>query len=205
MDLDEKNIKIEKLLRQIKSCQRCELFKTRTNVVPGDGDINSSVMFIGEAPGSNEDLKGKPFVGRAGDILNRLLTSINLTREQIYICNILKCRPPGNRNPLPKEIEACQGSLEIQLKVINPKVICTLGNFSTEYILKRFKLPLSKISAIHGKVYEVEIESGTVYIIPLFHPAVATYNVKKIDEMLIDMKSVSKIIQDQKLLMGANS
>src|SRR3989338_2420503 len=106
MDLAQKKQKIEQLRKKIAACQRCDLHKTRTNTVPGEGDVNAKVMMIGEAPGRNEDLKGKPFVGRAGDILETLLNSIGLSREEIYLCNILKCRPPDNRNPLSTEIQA---------------------------------------------------------------------------------------------------
>jgi DNA polymerase len=142
-------------------------------------------MFIGEAPGKNEDLQGKPFVGRAGDVFDKLLSSIGLTREQIYLCNILKCRPPDNRNPLSSEIRACVGSLDIQIKIVNPKVIGTLGNFSTAYIFEKFNIPTAKISSVAGKVIDVKTLFGPLKIVPVFHPAVATYNVHK-TELLIE-------------------
>ena len=141
-------------------------------------------MFIGEAPGRNEDLQGKPFVGRAGDVFDTLLGSIGITRDQIYLCNILKCRPPNNRNPLSSEISACVGSLDVQIKVINPKVIGTLGNFATTYVFEKFNIPPAKISAVAGRVIEVETPFGSKKIVPVFHPAVATYNVHKTDLLI---------------------
>ena len=184
MDLTEQKSRIEKLRKQIAGCTRCSLHQTRTHTVPGEGDINADIMFIGEAPGKNEDLEGKPFVGRAGDIFDKLLKSIDLTREQIYLCNILKCRPPDNRNPLSSEISACIGSLDLQIKIVNPKVIGTLGNFSTAYIFEKFNVPPAKISAVAGKIIDVTTPFGPKKIVPVFHPAVATYNVHKIDLLI---------------------
>ena len=184
MDLTEQKSRIEKLRKQIAGCTRCSLHQTRTHTVPGEGDINADIMFIGEAPGKNEDLEGKPFVGRAGDIFDKLLKSIDLTREQIYLCNILKCRPPDNRNPLSSEISACIGSLDLQIKIVNPKVIGTLGNFSTAYIFEKFGIPPAKISAVAGKIIDVTTPFGPKKIVPVFHPAVATYNVHKTDLLI---------------------
>jgi len=184
MDVEEKRQKIAKLRDQIASCTRCPLHRTRTNTVPGEGDADTDIMFIGEAPGRNEDLQGKPFVGRAGDVFDQLLGSIGLTRDQIYLCNILKCRPPDNRNPLAGEIRACVGSLDIQIKTVNPKVIGTLGNFSTTYIFEKFQVPPAKISSVAGTVIDVETPFGPKKIIPVFHPAVATYDVNKTDLLL---------------------
>jgi len=184
MDLTEKKLRIEKLRKQIAECTRCSLHQTRTNTVPGEGNVNADIMFIGEAPGRNEDLQGKPFVGRAGDIFDKLLQSIGLTREQIYLCNILKCRPPDNRNPLSSEINACIGSLDLQIKIVNPKVIGTLGNFSTTYIFEKFNVPPAKISSVAGKIIDVITPFGPIKVIPVFHPAVATYNVHKTDLLI---------------------
>jgi len=184
MDLTEKKFRIEKLRKQIAECTRCSLHQTRTNTVPGEGDVDADIMFIGEAPGRNEDLQGKPFVGRAGDVFDKLLKSINLTREQIFLCNILKCRPPENRNPLPNEINSCIGSLDIQIKIVNPKVIGTLGNFSTAYIFEKFNVPPAKISAVAGKVIDITTPFGPKKIIPVFHPAVATYDINKTDLLI---------------------
>lgn len=184
MDFSEKQGKIEKLREQIAVCTRCPLHRTRTQTVPGEGGVGAKIMFIGEAPGRNEDLQGKPFVGRAGDIFDKLLASIGIARDEIYLCNILKCRPPNNRNPLSSEIRACVGSLDIQLKVVNPEVIGTLGNFSTTYIFEKFGIPPAKISAVAGRVIDVSTTFGPKKVIPVFHPAVATYDVHKLDLLL---------------------
>ncbi|MBF0385378.1 MAG: uracil-DNA glycosylase [Candidatus Omnitrophica bacterium] len=194
MEKLEKQRKIAALIAKIDSCKRCSLAKTKTRSVPGEGDIDSEVMFIGEAPGANEDLQGKPFVGRAGDIFTRLLGEIGLTREQIYLCNILKCRPPDNRNPLPGEIAACQGSLDLQIKIIAPSIICTLGKFSTEYIFNKYGLPLEKISSLHGKLYKASTENGEKTILPLFHPAVAVYDINKYGVLKKDIEILGKLL-----------
>ena len=197
MTVEEKIRRINRLRAQIAQCQRCRLHKTRTHTVPGEGSVLASVMFIGEAPGRNEDLQGKPFVGRAGDIFDRLLVSVGLTRDDIYLCNILKCRPPGNRNPLSDEIHACVGSLDIQLKVVNPRVVATLGNFATTYIFEKFGLAPAKISETHGKIINVDTPEGLKKIIPLFHPAVATYNINKIDILLKDFRILRAVLKEE--------
>ena len=188
LSLEEKVKRIEKLRGQIAKCHRCRLSKTRTHTVPGEGSVEASVMFIGEAPGRNEDLQGKPFVGRAGDIFDRLLDSLFLTRDEIYLCNILKCRPPENRIPLSDEIQACVGSLDVQIKTVNPKVIATMGKFATTYIFEKFSFPLKNISSVHGQIFDVETPFGFKKIVPLFHPAVATYDPNKLDTLLKDFQ-----------------
>jgi len=207
MDSNVKKEKIEKLRSQISVCTRCILHKTRTNTVPGEGNIDTNIMFIGEAPGKNEDEQGTPFVGRAGAILDQLLGSIGLKREDIYICNILKCRPPNNRNPLSNEISACVGSLDIQIKTINPMVIATLGTFASTYIFEKFSLPLRNISALAGRVFDADTDFGPKKIVPLFHPAVATYNPSKIDVLLKDFKSLEPFARkaDQKSISNNNN
>lgn len=200
MDYDAKVIKIERLRKQIASCTRCRLHKTRTHTVPGEGSISAEVMFIGEAPGRNEDLQGKPFVGRAGDIFDKLLESVGLTRSQIYLCNILKCRPPENREPLSDEVQACVGSLDIQIKVVNPKIIATLGRYATTYIFQKFDVPLKNISSVHGQSFDIETSFGPKKIIPLFHPAVATYDPNKLEILLNDFKIFKTILQANETL-----
>ena len=188
MDKKEKKQHLERLKEKIEACQRCALYKTRLHVVPGEGNIDADIMFIGEAPGRNEDIQGKPFVGRAGNVFDTLLQVADLTRNDIYLCNILKCRPPGNRNPLDQEIKACVGSLDIQIKVVNPRIIGTLGNFPTTYIFEKFGLPFVKIGAVHGKVFSVQTTFGPKTVIPFYHPAVATYDPRKIDVLLNDFR-----------------
>ena len=196
MDPEEQQSKIDKLRAQVASCTRCSLHATRTNTVPGEGYVNADIMFIGEAPGRNEVLQGKPFVGRAGDIFDQLLDSIGLTRQQIYLCNILKCRPPGNRNPLASEISACVGSLDLQIKIVNPKVIGTLGNFATTYIFEKFQVPPEKISSVAGRVIDIETPFGPKKIVPVFHPAVATYNVHKTDLLISHFQAFKPFCAD---------
>ena len=172
----ERGIKIKNLESKIRVCKLCELWKTRTNPVIGEGSISTGIMFIGEAPGYYEDLQGRPFVGKAGRILDELLRSVTLERADVYITNVLKCRPPGNRNPKPEEIVACAPYLDSQLAIIEPEVIVTLGSFSLSYIFHKFGLKPDKISKIHGRVFTVSTISGVKRIISLYHPAVATYN-----------------------------
>ena len=176
MDMAERGMKIKNLESKIRVCKLCELWKTRTNPVIGEGSISTGIMFIGEAPGYYEDLQGRPFVGKAGRILDELLRSVTLERADVYITNVLKCRPPGNRNPKPEEIVACAPYLDSQLAIIEPEVIVTLGSFSLSYIFHKFGLKPDKISKIHGKVFTVSTISGVKRIISLYHPAVATYN-----------------------------
>ena len=176
MDMAERGMKIKNLESKIRVCKLCELWKTRTNPVIGEGSISTGIMFIGEAPGYYEDLQGRPFVGKAGRILDELLRSVALERADVYITNVLKCRPPGNRNPKPEEIVACAPYLDSQLAIIEPEVIVTLGSFSLSYIFHKFGLKPDKISKIHGKVFTVSTISGVKRIISLYHPAVATYN-----------------------------
>ena len=172
---------------EIKNCRRCNLWKTRTNVVVGEGSLSADIMFIGEAPGYNEDKQGRPFVGKAGKILDELLNSVGLKREEIYITNILKCRPPGNRDPLPEEIKACTPYLDEQIEMIDPRKICTLGNFATDYILTSFGLKSENIGRIHGKIFKA---SETLDIIPLYHPAVAVYNPNMRPILIEDFKKI---------------
>ena len=184
----EKDINL--LTQDVANCKKCELWKTRKNPVVGNGALNARVMFIGEAPGYHEDMQGVPFVGRAGKVFDELLQSIELNREEVYVCNILKCRPPENRNPFDLEIKACTPYLDRQISAIKPKVICTLGNFATSYILKKFGLEVEKIGKIHGKTYHIKNLLFDAKIIPLYHPAAATYNTNMKSVLTHDFKSI---------------
>ncbi len=189
-----KEEKIKELKQQILICKKCELYKTITNSVIGEGSPDTDIIFIGEAPGYNEDKQGKPFVGNAGKIFDELLNSIDLKREEIYITNILKCRPPENRNPTEEEIKVCSSYLNKQIEIINPKIICCLGNFATSYILKRFNIKekIQGISKIHGKIFNVQTLTGVIKIIPLYHPAVATYNSNMLETLKQDFQIVKQ-------------
>ncbi len=188
-------LEVEKEIKQLEhvivNCKKCELWKTRKNPVVGNGSLDAGVMFIGEAPGYHEDMQGAPFVGRAGKVFDELLQSIELKRGEVYVCNILKCRPPDNRNPLDLEIKACTPYLDRQITAIKPKVIGTLGNFATSYILQKFGLEVEKIGKIHGKIFHIKNLLFESRIIPLYHPAAATYNPNMKSILLDDFKTIN--------------
>jgi len=191
--------KIEKEIKQIEqdvtNCRRCGLWKTRNNPVAGEGAVTAKVMFIGEAPGYNEDIQGRPFVGKAGKILDELLHSVGFERKEIYIANILKCRPPKNRDPLGDEIKACTSYLDKQIMAIEPKVIVTLGNFASSYVLEKFGFQAEKIGKTHGKIFHIKNLLFDARIIPLYHPAAAVYNPNMKDVLMKDFKSITKALK----------
>mgnify|MGYP005840114753 CR=1 FL=1 len=158
---------LDELRREVESCQKCPLAKTRTRAVFGVGDPSASLMLVGEAPGYYEDKQGEPFVGAAGRLLDQLLGSIGLARNEVYIANVLKCRPPGNRDPNPDEIDLCKDYLFEQIRIIGPRVICTLGNFATRLVLGRNV----SISRVHGQ----ELKGEGYLVMPTYHPAAALY------------------------------
>jgi uracil-DNA glycosylase len=171
---------------EIKDCQNCGLAKFRTQVVFGEGPPEAAIMFVGEAPGNHEDLQGKPFVGAAGRLLTELLKSIGMTREEVYIANVLKCRPPDNRNPLPGEIEACLPYLRRQIELVKPKVVCTLGNFATQVLLKK-KVGITKV---RGRYFEVD----GYFVFPALHPAAALHQGGMIDALKEDFQNLKKFL-----------
>lgn len=185
---------LEQVRKRVMECTRCDLYKTRNNPVFGEGLKTATIMFIGEAPGFNEDRQGRPFVGRAGKILDELLASVHLKREDIYIANILKCRPPDNRNPERHEIESCSEYLDAQIEAISPKVLVPLGNFAFQFLCQKYGLTSEKISAVHGKMFNITTLFGTIRIVPMFHPAVATYNPTKKTILLEDMKTLLQFV-----------
>ena len=182
-----KKEKLEKLHEEIKN-HPCILRKTCIQIVPGAGDVSAKIMFIGEAPGKVEDETGKPFVGPAGKFLDELLSSIGLERKDVYITNMVKCRPPNNRDPLPKEIKCCKPWLDKQIKLINPQVIVPLGRFA----MAKF-LPGLKISQAHGSVYK---KNGKIYFV-MYHPAVALYNGSMRQVLLSDMKKLKMVLDGE--------
>jgi len=153
---------IEEVAEECRKCKKCPLYLTRMKVVPGEGNEKSKVMFIGEAPGEDEDLKGRPFVGRAGQLLTKILQSVKIKREDVFITNMVKCRPPGNRNPSKSEIETCFPYLETQVALINPKIIVTLGNVPTQYLLETTE----GITKLRGQWFDW---LGEIKIFPMFH------------------------------------
>lgn len=173
---------LEQLKNECASCQGCALGATRTNLVFGTGNPNADLMFVGEAPGEQEDLSGVPFVGRAGQLLDKFLMAVDIRREDVYIANILKCRPPKNRDPLPEEEDACIGYLREQVRLIRPKVIVCLGRISAMRLIK----PDFKITKEHG----VWFEKGSFAMTAVYHPAALLRDPRKKEEMLEDMKKI---------------
>ncbi|MBN2462618.1 MAG: uracil-DNA glycosylase [Dehalococcoidia bacterium] len=187
---------LTELYEEIESCQDCELGKHRTKVVPGEGPEKTSLLFIGEAPGWHEDQQGRPFVGPAGKYLEELLASIKLRREQVYIANVIKCRPPGNRDPLPGEIQACSKWLTRQIEIIRPKVIVTLGRYS---MAKYF--PNQSISQVHGKARK---QDGIIYY-AMYHPAAALHQGSLRKTIETDMVKIPQILAQSEKLTEAEA
>jgi uracil-DNA glycosylase family 4 len=182
---------LTELYDHVRVCTLCDLAKGRTHAVPGEGPENSPVMFIGEAPGFHEDREGRPFVGAAGKYLDELLGLIDMKREQVYICNVIKCRPPQNRDPLPEEMAACRPYIDRQLELIKPKVVITISRFA----MARW-FPEKKISEIHGKPKKF----GNLVVLPMYHPAAALHqpSLKRVLEE--DFKRVPQILKEMATL-----
>jgi uracil-DNA glycosylase family 4 len=187
-----KEEEMQEIASFIVSCTKCDLCKTRTHVVVGEGSQDATIMFIGEAPGYHEDMQGRPFVGKAGKILDELLSSIDLQRKDVFIANILKCRPPNNRNPLQSEIKACVGYLNRQIECIKPKILVPMGSFATSFVFEKFGITNEKISSAHGKIFRRSTIYGEITIIPMYHPAAATYNPR----MKILLENDFRILQE---------
>ena len=171
--------------KELGDCQRCSLGRVRTNIVFGEGNPKAEIVFVGEAPGGDEDIQGRPFVGRAGQLLTRIIAAMGLKRADVYICNILKCRPPGNRNPRPEEIAACEPILIKQLEAINPRVICALGTFAARTLLKT-DVPITvlrgKFHAYHG-----------IQLMPTYHPAYLLRNPGAKKQVWEDVQKIMKV------------
>jgi len=168
------------IVESIRSCDKCVLHKSRTKPVPGEGSLNAEVLFIGEAPGRQEDLSGRPFVGQAGKLLEALLKSIGLKREEVFITNVVKCRPPNNRDPREEEVKACSTHTQAIIELVKPKIIVTLGNHSGRYVFSMLGgREWRGVSRMRGKIYELKLKGlGKVLVIPTYHPAAALYNPK---------------------------
>lgn len=179
---------MEKLIKEIKQCKKCFLWKTRNLPLIGDGDTKSDIMFIGEAPGYYEDLKGKAFIGNAGKIFDQLLEIVQLKRSQIYITNILKCHPPKNQDPTPDSIKHCIKYLFLQLKKIKPKIIVTLGKYATKELFSRINIPFTRISDMHGSLFKIKASYGAVKVVAMYHPSAACHNPSLLSVLKDDMK-----------------
>lgn len=178
---------LDTIAARVRVCTQCDLHRMRTNAVPGHGNPDAEVMFIGEGPGWHEDRQGLPFVGAAGQFLNEMLQSIGLSRDEVFITNIVKCRPPGNRDPLPDEIAACSAYLDAQIAAIKPKVIVTLGRFS----MARW-FPNERISRIHGQPRRF----GDVVVVPMYHPAAALHQSSLRATIEADMAKLPQILEE---------
>ena len=176
------------LYGRCQGCTACPLHETRTNCVFGTGDLHADILFVGEAPGEQEDLSGTPFVGRAGQLLDKYLYAVDIPRESVYIANILKCRPPKNRDPLPAEEDACIGFLREQVKLIRPKIIVCLGRISAMRLIK----PDFKISKEHGTWFE----KGNFLMTAVFHPAALLRDPRRKEDMMEDMKAIKKKLEE---------
>jgi uracil-DNA glycosylase len=180
------------LYHELSDCRKCPLADTRNTVVFGTGNSDADLMFVGEAPGFHEDQQGKPFVGQAGKLLDKLLEEIGLSRDQVFIANVLKCRPPGNRDPQPLEIDACKGHLWQQIELIEPKVVCTLGNFAT----KLLSGSPQGITKVHGVPQAHELGGRSVFLYPIFHPAAALYTPAMLEQLRADFARLPELLAE---------
>ena len=179
----------------IVTCTRCRLAVTRINAVPGEGPGDSGLFFIGEAPGRNEDRSGRPFVGRAGAVLEALLSSIGLERSNVFITSIIKCRPPENRVPRQDEIAACAGYLDRQINLLSPEIIIPMGRVASEQVFLRFDIPHGPIGSIHGKIFHAATSRGELVIIPVYHPAAVTHNSLLKGAVFEDFKVIGEMLR----------
>jgi uracil-DNA glycosylase len=190
--------RLVELYRELQSCEKCSLSAGRTNVVFGTGNADADLMFVGEAPGFHEDQQAKPFVGRAGKLLDQLLEEIGLARSDCFIANVLKCRPPDNRDPLPEEIEACQGHLARQVELIEPRVVCTLGNFAT----KLLSGSPQGITRVRGVPQARELAGRSLFLYPIFHPAAALRTPSMLEQLRADFQSLPRLLAEASPSLG---
>ena len=197
----ERRAALEAIAADVRVCTRCRLNETRTNSVPGEGDPDTEVMFVGEGPGFNEDREGRPFVGRAGGLLERLLGHIGWTRDDVFITNVVKCRPPDNRDPMPDEIAACAPFLQRQLEVLDPALVVTLGRFSMGTFM-----PGARITSAHGTTRPVDPATGArdATVLAMYHPAYALRNPAVEVESFDDMATVPGVLEDSRRRRRAN-
>jgi uracil-DNA glycosylase len=186
--IQSKGSTLEEIRAGLGECKRCKLHQTRKTIVFGEGNSKAKLMFIGEGPGFDEDVQGRPFVGRAGQLLTKIIESIKLKREDVYIANIIKCRPPQNRNPQPDEIEACHGFVLAQVEAIKPKIICALGTFAAQTLLQTD----AKISSLRGKFHDVK----GIKVMPTYHPAFLLRNPERKKDVWEDMKKIAEELKE---------
>jgi uracil-DNA glycosylase len=189
---EERRADLVDLYREASGCVRCPLHKGRTKVVFGSGNANADLVFVGEAPGMHEDLQGLPFVGRAGKLLDQLLGEVGLQRSDVFITNVLLCRPPGNRDPQPDEIDTCKPYLHRKIELIEPKVICTLGNFATKLLTRSQR----GITSVHGRPQVHELGGRTVRLFPIYHPAAALRSTRTLEELREDFAKLPALLDE---------
>ena len=189
---EERREALVALYREAEGCTRCPLHLGRTRVVFGAGNADADLMFVGEAPGQQEDLQGLPFVGRAGKLLDQLLSEVGLERADVFITNVLKSRPPGNRDPELAEIDACKPYLHKQVELIEPRVICTLGNFATKLLTRSQR----GITGVHGRPQVHELGGRAVRVFPIYHPAAALRSTKTLEELREDFTRLPELLQE---------
>src|ERR671914_4548 len=189
---EERREELVDLFHEASGCVRCPLSQGRTKVVFGNGNADADLMFVGEGPGHHEDLQGLPFVGRAGKLLDQLLEEVGLERKEVFVTNVLCCRPPGNRDPLPEEIEACKPYLHRKIELIEPKVVCTLGNFATKLLTRSQR----GITGVHGRPQVHELGGRTVRVFPIYHPAAALRSTRTLEELREDFSKLPALLAE---------
>src|ERR1044071_8845323 len=188
---------LEKLAKQIVVCTKCELHRSRKKAVPGEGPTHAEIMFIGEGPGFHENEQGRPFVGAAGKFLDQLLEQAGVTRADVWITNVVKCRPPGNRDPLPDEVEICTSNyLQHQIRIVNPSIIVTLGRFSMGLFFKN-----AKITQIHGQMRKVDDR----FVIAMFHPAAALHQLSLKETIMADFAKLPELLKEARAELGKST
>jgi uracil-DNA glycosylase family 4 len=194
----------EKLLGDVAAevvvCTLCSLWKSRKKAVPGEGNSKARIMLIGEAPGSSENLQGRPFVGVAGRFLENMLSEIGLSRDEVFICNVVKCRPPRNRVPRPVEVQTCTPYLERQIEIVEPEFLVTLGSCSTAYVFSRANFPFASITAVRGRIRQASLHDVKMTIFPTFHPAAAMYSVKYREQIAADFKFLKEELERRRII-----
>ena len=195
MSFEEKKQELQKIAQEVEKCQQCALYKRANRGVSGEGNPDARMMFIGEGPGYWEDQKGIPFCGAAGKLLDELLQLIKLDRKEVFIGNVIKHRPPDNRDPLPQEIEACRSWLDKQIEIINPEIIVTLGRFS----MAKF-LPEAKISRIHGQPQTIDFQGKKLVIMPMYHPAAGLRRGEILEDLRKDFLKLGKLLESSSKL-----
>jgi len=187
------------LVTEIRACRRCPLWEEACQAVPGEGDPDAKIFFVGEAPGKQEDLTGRPFVGRSGRLVDMLLTGIGLARDEVFIGNLVKHRPPGNRCPKPGEIHACTPFLDRQIGVVEPTIIVTLGRVPANYLFSWFGMKFEKLGDIRGRAYSVERDDRMMTVLPMYHPASALRNPLHRAVMEQDFDTLGRLIDESKI------